>query len=66
VGCSLDLIAGRQPRAPAWMQKAGLEWSYRLAHEPRRLFRRYATDGLWVGGYLLPWILSQWMSQAGR
>jgi N-acetylglucosaminyldiphosphoundecaprenol N-acetyl-beta-D-mannosaminyltransferase len=66
VGCSLDLIAGRQPRAPAWMQKAGLEWSYRLAHEPRRLFRRYAADGLWVGGYLLPWILSQWMSQAGR
>ncbi|MEA2221396.1 MAG: N-acetylglucosaminyldiphosphoundecaprenol N-acetyl-beta-D-mannosaminyltransferase, partial [Solirubrobacteraceae bacterium] len=30
------------PQAPAWMQAGGLEWTYRLAHEPRRLWRRYA------------------------
>src|SRR6516164_7773568 len=33
VGCSLDLMAGRQSRAPNWMQAAGLEWVYRVAHE---------------------------------
>jgi N-acetylglucosaminyldiphosphoundecaprenol N-acetyl-beta-D-mannosaminyltransferase len=66
VGCSLDLIAGRHTRAPGWMQSAGMEWAYRLAHEPRRLVRRYATDGLWVAGYLFPWVLSQWMSAARR
>ena len=29
------------PQAPTWLQEAGLEWAYRLAHEPRRLWRRY-------------------------
>jgi N-acetylglucosaminyldiphosphoundecaprenol N-acetyl-beta-D-mannosaminyltransferase len=66
VGCSLDLIAGRQSRAPAWMQNVGLEWAYRLANEPGRLLHRYATDGLWVAGYLFPWVLTQWISQAQR
>jgi N-acetylglucosaminyldiphosphoundecaprenol N-acetyl-beta-D-mannosaminyltransferase len=41
VGASLDFIAGKVPRAPRWMSRAGLEWSYRLAREPRRLWRRY-------------------------
>jgi N-acetylglucosaminyldiphosphoundecaprenol N-acetyl-beta-D-mannosaminyltransferase len=36
VGGSLDVIAGRVVRAPAWMQKAGLEWLYRALREPRR------------------------------
>jgi N-acetylglucosaminyldiphosphoundecaprenol N-acetyl-beta-D-mannosaminyltransferase len=36
VGGSLDVIAGRVPRAPGWMQRAGLEWLYRALHEPRR------------------------------
>jgi N-acetylglucosaminyldiphosphoundecaprenol N-acetyl-beta-D-mannosaminyltransferase len=66
VGCSLDLIAGRQRRAPGWMQTAGLEWAYRLAHEPRRLVHRYASDALWVGGYLFPWVLSQRLSEGRR
>lgn len=42
VGGSFDLIAGRQSRAPAWMQSAGLEWLYRLIQEPwrwRRMLR---------------------------
>ncbi len=41
IGASLDFIAGVAQRAPAWMSRAGLEWLYRLLHEPRRLWRRY-------------------------
>jgi N-acetylglucosaminyldiphosphoundecaprenol N-acetyl-beta-D-mannosaminyltransferase len=42
VGAAFDLIAGAKRQAPPWMQRAGLEWAFRLAQEPRRLFRRYA------------------------
>jgi N-acetylglucosaminyldiphosphoundecaprenol N-acetyl-beta-D-mannosaminyltransferase len=42
VGAAFDFHAGLVPQAPAWMQTGGLEWTYRLAHEPRRLWRRYA------------------------
>lgn len=48
VGCVFDLLAGRSQRAPSWMQRAGLEWAYRLAREPRRLLGRYATDAAWL------------------
>lgn len=41
VGAAFPLWAGRQPMAPAWMQRAGLEWLFRLSREPRRLARRY-------------------------
>lgn len=41
VGAGLDFVAGAVPRAPRWMSRAGLEWLYRLAREPRRLWRRY-------------------------
>ncbi|MBA3746921.1 MAG: WecB/TagA/CpsF family glycosyltransferase [Solirubrobacterales bacterium] len=41
VGAAFDFHAGLVPQAPAWMQNGGLEWTYRLAHEPRRLWRRY-------------------------
>ena len=41
VGGSFDVIAGKVKRAPVWMQKAGLEWFYRLIQEPRRLWKRY-------------------------
>jgi len=40
-GATLDFIAGNVPRSPAWMSRAGLEWLYRLAREPRRLAHRY-------------------------
>ena len=42
VGAAFDFHAGIVPQAPAWMQRRGLEWAYRLAREPRRLWRRYA------------------------
>jgi N-acetylglucosaminyldiphosphoundecaprenol N-acetyl-beta-D-mannosaminyltransferase len=41
VGAAFDFHAGLVPQAPYWIQEAGLEWAYRLAHEPRRLWRRY-------------------------
>ena len=42
VGAAFDFHAGLVPQAPVWMQTGGLEWTFRLAHEPRRLWRRYA------------------------
>jgi N-acetylglucosaminyldiphosphoundecaprenol N-acetyl-beta-D-mannosaminyltransferase len=41
-GC-FNFVAGSYKRAPAWMQAAGLEWLFRLVHEPKRLFWRYAV-----------------------
>lgn len=42
VGGTFDVMAGRVKRAPVWMQKTGLEWSYRLICQPSRLFRMMA------------------------
>lgn len=44
VGAAFDIHAGVLPQAPAWMQRAGLEWLYRLLREPRRLWRRYLKN----------------------
>lgn len=41
IGAGFDFIAGTAKRAPPWMSDAGVEWLFRLAHEPRRLWRRY-------------------------
>ena len=42
VGAAFDFHAGLLRQAPRWAQRAGLEWAFRLAVEPRRLWRRYA------------------------
>lgn len=44
VGAAFDLLAGTIPQAPDWIQDRGLEWAYRLLHEPRRLWRRYIVN----------------------
>lgn len=44
VGAAVDFLAGRFPRAPLWMQRAGLEWVFRAMLEPRRLLGRYLGD----------------------
>lgn len=41
VGGSFDVVAGFVRRAPRWMQKAGLEWLYRVGQEPKRMWKRY-------------------------
>jgi N-acetylglucosaminyldiphosphoundecaprenol N-acetyl-beta-D-mannosaminyltransferase len=56
VGGTVDFLSGRIKRAPLWMQRAGLEWLFRLGQEPRRLARRYARD-LWE--FVWP-LVGQW------
>lgn len=46
VGGSFDVLSGTIPRAPKWMQKANLEWLFRVANEPRRLFKRYFVGNM--------------------
>lgn len=41
VGAAFDFVAETKPMAPPWLQKSGLEWAFRLATEPRRLWKRY-------------------------
>ena len=49
IGGALPVLVGMQKRAPVWMQNAGLEWFYRFAQEPKRLFKRYAvTNSLFI------------------
>ncbi len=55
-GAAFDFIAGVQIRAPGWMQRAGLEWLWRLAHDPGRLWHRYLVrDAAFVGIFLKEW-----------
>jgi N-acetylglucosaminyldiphosphoundecaprenol N-acetyl-beta-D-mannosaminyltransferase len=44
VGAAFDFLSGHKPQAPSLIQRAGLEWTFRLATEPRRLARRYLTQ----------------------
>jgi N-acetylglucosaminyldiphosphoundecaprenol N-acetyl-beta-D-mannosaminyltransferase len=53
VGAAFDFHAGLVSQAPPWMQRNGLEWTYRLAREPRRLWRRYARyNPRFLAGFL--------------
>jgi len=57
VGAAFDFHAGVKTMAPAWMQRRGLEWLYRLWQEPRRLAGRYlATNTQFVWRLSLAWI----------
>jgi N-acetylglucosaminyldiphosphoundecaprenol N-acetyl-beta-D-mannosaminyltransferase len=55
VGAAFDFVAKAKPQAPRWMQRSGLEWSFRLMSEPRRLARRYL-----VGIPRFLWLLARW------
>lgn len=50
IGGTIDFIAGKQKRAPKWMNKIGLEWLYRLLQNPRRMFKRYMIDDMKILG----------------
>jgi N-acetylglucosaminyldiphosphoundecaprenol N-acetyl-beta-D-mannosaminyltransferase len=57
VGAAFDFHAGIVPQAPNWMQRGGLEWAYRLSREPRRLWRRYASQNpRFVVGFARQWM----------
>jgi N-acetylglucosaminyldiphosphoundecaprenol N-acetyl-beta-D-mannosaminyltransferase len=51
IGATFDYVAGAIPTPPRWMGQLGLEWLYRLVSEPRRLWRRYLVEPV----YLLPY-----------
>lgn len=54
VGAAFDFHAGLVPQAPSWMQRAGLEWLYRLIKEPKRLWKRYLKNNpLFIGRMFL-------------
>ncbi|OWK34154.1 N-acetylmannosaminyltransferase [Fimbriiglobus ruber] len=53
VGVSFSFLTGQVRRAPAWVQRIGLEWAFRVSQEPRRLARRYLIDGIPYGCGLL-------------
>lgn len=56
VGGTFDMIVGVTKRAPAWIQKFGMEWAYRLLQEPKRLAKRYLHDF----GYFGYFFVRQW------
>jgi N-acetylglucosaminyldiphosphoundecaprenol N-acetyl-beta-D-mannosaminyltransferase len=60
IGGSLDFLAGEQVRAPKWMQKTGLEWIWRLKTDPARLWKRYGSNLLFLGGAVLKLIRLRW------
>lgn len=57
VGAAFDFHAGNKRTAPAWMQRRGLEWLFRLLQEPRRLWKRYlVTNTLFLCKFGRQWL----------
>lgn len=56
VGAAFDFAAGAKREAPLWIQRSGFEWLFRLAAEPRRLWRRYLLGNLWF----IITVLTEW------
>ncbi len=57
VGAAFDFAAGTVPQAPRLVQRAGLEWMFRLVSEPRRLWRRYLIGNTVFLGILMRQLL---------
>ena len=62
IGAALEFLTGARQRAPRWMQRAGLEWAFRLGSEPRRLARRYLVIGPRIFGIFLSYLVSRRVS----
>jgi N-acetylglucosaminyldiphosphoundecaprenol N-acetyl-beta-D-mannosaminyltransferase len=65
LGASLSFVAGDTARAPVWMRRTGLEWTWRLSQEPARLWRRYLVDGLPCAALLFGGALRRRMTGEG-
>jgi len=63
VGGTFDVVAGHVERAPALVQKIGMEWLYRMLQEPRRMFWRYARTNTIFLGLILPALLRRAVGQ---
>jgi N-acetylglucosaminyldiphosphoundecaprenol N-acetyl-beta-D-mannosaminyltransferase len=66
VGAAFDFLSGAKPQAPGWMQRAGLEWLFRLVSEPRRLWRRYLVQNPRFAFHLARQVLAARSSASGR
>lgn len=67
VGAAFDFHAGRVKQAPEWIQRAGLEWLFRLAAEPRRLWKRYILiTPRFLPLWALQWIASRTYERNAR
>jgi len=66
VGGTFDVVAGHVQRAPAIWQKLGLEWFYRMAQEPRRMFWRYARTNTLFAAMLLPALARRLVGRARK
>jgi N-acetylglucosaminyldiphosphoundecaprenol N-acetyl-beta-D-mannosaminyltransferase len=62
VGGSLEVLAGVRSRAPRWVQRVGLEWSYRLLQEPGRLWKRYLIQD----AAFVPILAREWRSRRSQ
>lgn len=63
VGAAFDFLSGTVAQAPSWIQRAGLEWLFRLTREPKRLWRRYLRyNPRFVVGFAREW----WGMKRGR
>ena len=63
VGASLEFLTGRTKRAPKWMQQSRLEWLFRLASEPGRLWKRYLIEGPKIFWLWLRWSFGKRLKQ---
>jgi exopolysaccharide biosynthesis WecB/TagA/CpsF family protein len=66
VGAAFDYHAGLVDEPPNWVQRAGLQWAYRLAQQPRRLWRRYVLLNPAYLALLTAQLLRVWRPNAGR
>jgi N-acetylglucosaminyldiphosphoundecaprenol N-acetyl-beta-D-mannosaminyltransferase len=62
VGAAFDFHAGRVSQAPRWMQERGLEWTYRIAQEPKRLLPRY----LYTNPRFMYGVAKQYLRESAR
>ena len=62
VGAAFDFHSGRVKQSPVWMQRAGLEWLFRLMMEPKRLWRRY----VWHNPRFVFYFIRQYVSERLR
>ncbi len=61
VGAAFDFLAGAKQQAPRFLQRAGLEWCFRLVTEPRRLWRRYLYHNpRYLGLFARQWVAERW------
>ena len=66
VGAAFDFFTGRKKSAPRWMQKYGLEWAFRLADEPKRLWWRYLKHNpRFIYYFFIQWVKHKMIATAG-